>query len=65
MLRSPPVRAGATLRSALLWFALEELRIDSAEASRYRREALENARGLPFPDLLPLVGRVDEQGAGG
>jgi len=46
--------------SAFLWFALEESRIHSAEAPRYRQEALEGAKHNRFPDVAPLIRRVAE-----
>lgn len=45
--------------SAFLWMTLEELRIGSEEAEKYKREVLELAKKLPFPDLHPLIKRIE------
>ena len=47
--------------SAFIWMTLEELRIGSMEAPKYKREILELAKNLPYPDLRPLIKRLEKQ----
>jgi len=44
---------------ASLWFALEELRIKSPKSNRYKKEAIEKSKKLPYPDMIPLRKRVE------
>jgi tetratricopeptide (TPR) repeat protein len=45
--------------SAFLWMTMEELRIGSARALEYKRQALE-LKKLPYPDLLALIKRLQK-----
>ncbi|MBC8471535.1 MAG: hypothetical protein H8D56_18895 [Planctomycetes bacterium] len=46
--------------SAFLWMTMEELRIGSEESCKYKREVLDFAKILPYPDLRPLINRVEK-----
>jgi tetratricopeptide (TPR) repeat protein len=46
--------------SAFLWMAMEELRIGSPEAAKYKAEVVDLAKKLPYPDLRPLIKRIEE-----
>lgn len=43
---------------AYLWFALEELRLNTPESEKIRSKAIEVSRNIAFVDLVPLLKRV-------